>query len=44
MRYLTRDHFGVASVTEDEAFQFVIDHYFQRQLYAAIAETLLHFL
>ncbi len=37
-------HFSVAAITEDETFEFVVDHDFKRQLYASIGKALLYFL
>ena len=38
------NHFDVSSIAENEAFEFVVYHHFERQLYTAVAETLLYLL
>lgn len=38
------DDFGVAAVAENQALKLVVDDNFQRQLYAAVTESLLDFL
>ena len=36
--------FGMAAITQYEAFKFVVDYHSQRQLDAAVTEALFHFL
>ena len=38
------DDFGVAAVAENQALKLVVDDNFERQLYAAVTESLLDFL
>ena len=38
------DDFGVAAVAENKPLKLVVDDNFQRQLYAAVTESLLDFL
>ena len=38
------DYLHVSSVAQDQAFQLVVDHYVEGDLYASVGETLLHFL